>query len=317
MTLRHRLTPLLVAGILGSGAPASGQSQDAKGSSDHPRISRFAGSVILTYQAAEFGQLTLPLSPMTSSGGAPTNQTVEGRSRRILYRIPDGHNAHEVFRTYEAALRKEGFETLYTCAGRSGCGVGWFGYVQRQYEVTMGGAERESQRYLAAKRTAPEGGTYVMLYAFDQLGRQGGRALLHIVDVAPLKEGLVTVTAAEMARDIGAVGHVAVYGVHFDFDRADIKPESAAALQEMATLLEQNPRLNVAIVGHTDNVGTLDHNLLLSDRRADAVVKALVSHHRIDAKRLTAKGIGPFAPVASNRTEEGRAKNRRVELVER
>ena len=199
--------------------------------------------------------------------------------------------------------------------GDAQCGSAWPGYLQGKYDVFMGGVAYESQRYLAARRAAPEGDTYVMLYAYDE-GSQS-KALLHIVDVAPLKEGLVTITAAEMAKDIGAVGHVAVYGVYFDVDKADIKPESAPALQEMAKLLEQQPRLNVAIVGHTDNVGTLDHNLLLSERRADAVVRALVSQYRIDAKRLMPKGVGPLAPVASNAAEEGRAKNRRVELVAR
>lgn len=97
---------------------------------------------------------------------------------------------------------------------------------------------------------------------------------------------------------------MAVYGVLFDFDKADIKPESAAALREMAKLLQDQPKLNVAIVGHTDNVGTLEHNLSLSERRAQAVVQTLVAEHRIEAKRLIAKGVGPFAPVSSNQTEE-------------
>ena len=318
MNLRARRSAWLMAiGLSVSVAVVAAQRQDAKGSSDHPRISRFADSVILRYNAGDFGQLVLPLSSMATSKGPTKDQTVEGRSRSLLYGIPTGHNSHEVFRTYEAALKKDGFTMLFACVGRAECGTGWLGYIQRVYNVVTGSADRESQRYLAAKRTAPEGDIYVMLYAFDQLGQQGTRALLNIVDVAPLKEGLVTITAAEMAKDIRAAGHVAVYGVLFDFDKADIKPESAAALREMAKLLQDQPKLNVAIVGHTDNVGTLEHNLSLSERRAQAVVQTLVAEHRIEAKRLIAKGVGPFAPVSSNQTEEGRAKNRRVELVER
>jgi outer membrane protein OmpA-like peptidoglycan-associated protein len=297
--------------------PAYPQTQDVPGSSDHPRISRFEGSIIVKYNAGDFGRLVIPLSPMTSSKGATKTETVEGRSRSIVYNLPAGHNAHEVFRTYETALQKNGFKTLYTCAGRVECGVGWFGYVQATYNVVMGGADRESQRYLAAKRTDPTGDSYVTLYTFDESNRKGGRALLNIVDVAPLREGLVTISAAEMAKDLGATGHVAIYGVYFDFDKADLKPESASALQEMAKLLQQNPGLNVAIVGHTDNVGTFDHNLVLSERRAAAVLTTLATHHKIDPKRLVAKGVGPFAPVATNKTDDGRAKNRRVELVER
>jgi OOP family OmpA-OmpF porin len=298
-------------------APALGQGQDVKGSSDHPRISRFEGSVIVKFNAGDFGRLVLPMSPIRTSKGPEQAQTVEGRSRSIVYQVPPGHNANEVFRTYQAALQKDDFKTLYTCAGRTECGVGWFQYIQNTYQVLTGGAERETQRYLAARRSTTGGDTYVMLYAFDQSGTRGTVALLNVVDIAPLEEGLVTISAAEMAKDLGASGHVAIYGVYFDFDKADLKPESAPALQEMAKMLQQNRTLAVAIVGHTDNVGTLEHNLMLSERRAVAVVTALTSEHKIDPKRLTAKGIGPFAPVASNKTDGGRAKNRRVELVER
>jgi outer membrane protein OmpA-like peptidoglycan-associated protein len=140
--------------------------------------------------------------------------------------------------------------------------------------------------------------------------------LLEVVEATSMADGMVTVNAESMAKDIGAVGHVAVYGVYFDVDKADIKPESAPTLREMARLLEQHPKLNVAIVGHTDYVGTLEHNLLLSERRAAAVVKYLVSQHQISAARLMPRGVGPLAPVASNKAEEGRAKNRRVEVVE-
>jgi OOP family OmpA-OmpF porin len=297
--------------------PAVAQTQDVKGSSDHPRISRFEGSVIVKYNAGDFGRLVLPLSPITTSKGPTQSETVEGRSRSIVYHAPKAHNANEVYRTYEAALQRDGFKTLYSCAGRTECGVGWFTYIQNTYDIITGGAERETQRYLAAKRTAPTGVTYAMLYTFDQAGARPSVALLNIVDIAPLKEGLVTISAAEMAKDLSATGHVAIYGVYFDFDKAELKPESTPALQEMAKLLQQNPKLAVAIVGHTDNVGSVDHNLTLSDRRAAAVVTALTTQHKIDSKRLTAKGVGPFAPVASNKTDDGRAKNRRVELVER
>lgn len=73
--------------------------------------------------------------------------------------------------------------------------------------------------------------------------------------------------------------------------------------------------MNLYVVGHTDNVGTLSSNMDLSKRRADAVVNVLVSKYGIDAKRLYAAGVGPLSPVVANKIEKGRAKNRRVELV--
>jgi outer membrane protein OmpA-like peptidoglycan-associated protein len=101
-----------------------------------------------------------------------------------------------------------------------------------------------------------------------------------------------------------------------DFDRAEIKQESEPALREIARLLRDDPQLSVHVVGHTDNVGDLEYNMDLSRRRADAVVAALAERHGIARTRLTAAGVGPLAPVAPNTTLDGRAKKRRVELVE-
>jgi outer membrane protein OmpA-like peptidoglycan-associated protein len=127
--------------------------------------------------------------------------------------------------------------------------------------------------------------------------------------------GMVTIDAAAMAKDISSTGHVALYGIYFDTDKAEIKPESQPALQEISKLLKQDPSLKLYIVGHTDNVGGFDYNLGLSERRAAAVVTALTAKHGIAAARLRPAGVGMLSPVAPNDSEQGRAKNRRVELV--
>jgi len=111
-------------------------------------------------------------------------------------------------------------------------------------------------------------------------------------------------------------GSASVYGIYFDFDKADIKPESEPAIKEIAKLLQENKTLKLYVVGHTDNVGSLDYNLKLSKARADAVIRELTTKYKISPDRLKAFGVGSLAPVATNKTEEGRAKNRRVELVE-
>jgi OmpA-OmpF porin, OOP family len=125
------------------------------------------------------------------------------------------------------------------------------------------------------------------------------------------------VRAAEMARSISETGRVSLYGIYFDTNQTAIKPASESVLSEIAKLLNDQPKLQLQIVGHTDDVGTAEFNRDLSERRAQAVVQALVHRHRIDAARLIASGAGLTQPVASNKTEEGRAKNRRVELVAR
>jgi outer membrane protein OmpA-like peptidoglycan-associated protein len=121
--------------------------------------------------------------------------------------------------------------------------------------------------------------------------------------------------AAAMGKTLANAGQVNVYGIHFDFDKADIKAESKPQLDEIAKLLSANPGLKLRVTGHTDNIGGTEHNQLLSKRRADAIVAALADNYGVAAERLTSAGLGASLPVASNGNEEGRAMNRRVELI--
>jgi len=135
------------------------------------------------------------------------------------------------------------------------------------------------------------------------------------MEVKPMESGLVTVNAESLAGDITRMGHASVYGIYFDTGKAEVKPESDATLKEIAKLLQQDGALKLYVVGHTDSVGQLASNMDLSHRRADAVVNVLSTKYSIAAARLSAQGVGPLTPVATNDSEEGRAKNRRVELV--
>jgi outer membrane protein OmpA-like peptidoglycan-associated protein len=110
-------------------------------------------------------------------------------------------------------------------------------------------------------------------------------------------------------------GRVSTQGVLFATNSARIRPESTPTLLEIGTMLQENPDLRIAIEGHTDSEGTTEFNQDLSERRAAAVKAYLVTEMRIDAARLQAMGFGESSPVASNETPEGRAQNRRVDLV--
>ena len=123
------------------------------------------------------------------------------------------------------------------------------------------------------------------------------------------------IDAAQMQSEISLTGRVALYGIYFDTDSAAIKPESAGTLAEIARLLGAAPDLDVIIVGHTDNQGGLEYNLDLSQARARSVHDALAAQHGIAADRMQFAGVGYLAPVATNATAEGRALNRRVEIV--
>jgi outer membrane protein OmpA-like peptidoglycan-associated protein len=136
----------------------------------------------------------------------------------------------------------------------------------------------------------------------------------YIMVETQLKQEVVA-TAAVLSSGLTNNGHIVVHGILFDTGKAEVKPESAPALQEIVKLLKQDPRLKIYVVGHTDNVGSLAANVDLSRRRAAAVVQALTSQYGVAVDRLQAYGNGPYAPVASNDTEDGRTLNRRVELV--
>ena len=124
----------------------------------------------------------------------------------------------------------------------------------------------------------------------------------------------MTITG-NIAEKIDATGRIALYGILFDFNKTDLKPESKATLDQIAKLLADDPSLKLLVVGHTDNVGAFEFNRDLSARRAAAVVAALMAQYGIPKERLFPFGVAFASPIASNTTEEGRAKNRRVELV--
>ena len=162
-------------------------------------------------------------------------------------------------------------------------------------------------------RAADQGNIYVALLSSENNGRTYLQA--SIVEIEGLE--IKMVGAKEIADDLSALGHIALYGIRFDTDSANLKPESLETLGELAKYLKAHPEREIMIVGHTDNQGTLDYNIDLSTRRAEAVRGHLVKDHGISGALMRAAGVGFLAPVASNQTADGRAQNRRVEIVAR
>jgi len=143
------------------------------------------------------------------------------------------------------------------------------------------------------------------------------RQFIQIVEPAQAEMGKVTVDAKAIGAGLQRDGKIALYGVNFDTNKAVLRADSAAQLQSMADALKAQPAMKVLIVGHTDNQGDIEANLALSQKRAQAVVEALAGKYGIPVARLSARGVSSFAPVSSNASEEGRARNRRVEMVVR
>jgi outer membrane protein OmpA-like peptidoglycan-associated protein len=280
--VRRILVALIPVAFLLIPVPAPAADGDAAGCKDHPLFTRMPDYVIDRCKVSEFDFFEFDVT----KNGQLEKVRVEGRKTVLSYRLKTGATkpgALQIIQNHVKAIEAIGGTAL-----RQQTGVATL-------TVTKGGTETW------AKVSAAQAATYYELT---------------IVEKAAMAQD-VTADAASMARDIASTGRVAVYGIYFDFDKSDLKPESKPALDEIAGLLAQDPKLKLFVVGHTDNVGEVSYNMTLSQSRAEAVVKALVTDYKIDASRLKPYGVGPLCPVAANTTEEGRAKNRRVELVAR
>lgn len=309
---------ILAVSLLGSLA----QAQDLAGSSDHPLVGRYDGAEIRVYADSDFDRVTLVSAPLPknfASTGIPKEDgiTVEGKSFQIVYRDPPDRSALEIDANFKQSLASKGFETVFECFNAE-CISG-----STSYYVYGGLVDDEARNarygkeiaYRLEKLSAPTGDVYVSI-----LTGRGGDAYtaIRVVETKPMEtDNIVFLDASAMQSGLDLTGHVALYGIYFDTDKSDLKPESAPTLAEIAKLLNDNPKLNLIVTGHTDNQGAFDYNVGLSDRRAQAVVAALVSGLGVASNRLTPFGAGMSAPVAHNDNDAGRALNRRVELVKR
>ncbi|ELX10479.1 outer membrane protein OmpA [Janthinobacterium sp. HH01] len=326
----YRLLPLLLcAGVVHAQMPAKDTVKNGK---DHPLLSRFEGSKMVGYGLKEFDEVMLPAGKRVENKGGQmafdSALQLEGKYTRMAYNYPRERSALEVMRNYQAALEKAGLKTVFACAKETcGNGFGEFFLNKRVGDHFIQGGEastdpfnygRNDERYLLAKGTRPDGSlVHVGVYSVAPVQDKLGGIYVEIVEAKAMEGGKVSanLNAADMAKGIAADGKVAVYGVFFDTDKTDVKPESKDALAEMAKLLQQDAKLKLYVVGHTDSQGALAHNLELSQKRAESVIKVLAADYKVDAKRLSAKGVASYSPAASNDAEAGREKNRRVELV--
>ena len=315
---------------------------DLPGLSDPPGLSRYAGSVLVYRNDSAYDEVKLPVSKSTNVDGkivAPKTLDRSGQRTALQYITPAGKSALEVLRNYQQATKPAGFETVYECAG-DGCGrtpdisryyfaalvmpESYWASVGDRTPAYCGGSQRIGDFRYAVLDNKTTGATLAVMTwrpgdvsSYCVESDYKARASVFVVSIqAKAREQLMeTLTASEMGQSLTATGKVAVYGILFDTNKAEIKAESAASLEQIAALLKQQATLKLHVVGHTDSVGNLPANLDLSKRRADSVAAALTRDHGIARDRLTANGVGSLAPVASNASEAGKAKNRRVELV--
>ncbi len=301
--MKFRLVLTVLVSISAGFAPHYGAAQDdLPGSSDHPLVSRYAGSYIVGYDVRDFDAYQL-LTGAVSRQGPSSATSLQGKVTEISYRNPGARSTLEVLRNYEGELTAAGFEILFTCSNED-CGGRDFNHAVMDYQSGFAENYRD-QRFIAARRTRADSDFAVSLYVVRNTSEGGSRAnqiffQLDVIEGAAMETGMVDVDAETMAREISETGSISLYGIHFDTGMTDIKPESESTLAEIATLLRDNAGLLLFVVGHTDNVGAMDYNRDLSLRRAAAVVAALVGEHGVDGARLQAEGVGPLSPVTSN-----------------
>jgi OmpA-OmpF porin, OOP family len=304
--------------------------EDVAGSKDPPGMRRYAGSEIVGYRAPKFEEFLLPLGPPTQQSPPAYEKSVkaEGLVSRYTYLAPEGRTPAELFRNYRLEFQRLNLQTLY----EKDAGVrGWFGPTLTQIadEDQIGQIlfYNEAQERVLAGKSKEASPTYY--YVFVTAYRDGvvperlrasvtrDRAIAELVVVTPerLENKMTFVNADEMSRALADSGKVALYGIYFDTDKDVVRADSQPTLEEIAKLIAKEPGLKLHVVGHTDNQGNAEHNLDLSRRRAANVTRELTTKYGVQADRLDSFGCGFYAPVASNEADEGRAKNRRVELV--
>lgn len=255
---------------------------DEEGCKDSALLSRMPGCQLYDCSTKEFDAVEIIAGPYNAQSGETAMKNVEGAIDFRHYVCPAKLSQLQIARNMVAAFKKAGFTI-----------------------VASGKDASEFQIVVARK------GAHWVEIKTDFFNENPTYKQTEVVEQAMEQE--VEAGAAAMADAIARTGSAAVYGINFATGKATLEPGSEQVLGEIVKVLQEHTDWRFEVQGHTDNVGAKAANMSLSDQRAKAVAAWLTSHG-IDESRLVAKGYGDSEPVADNTTEEGRAKNRRVEL---
>ncbi len=343
------LLTLLPAAALAAPPPPL-PTADAPGSADSPVLKRYDGSVVLSYEKRHLDSATFPLSKLEFVAGKRDNhnnavaepkqkKNAEGEITHLVYVMPEQRSALEVARYFQDAIKAKKGKILYECkapdcgGNETGNSIGGGGnmslpmYLRSDDRITdppwslpwcTAFVKLTELRYFVAELP----GAVVSVQVANMPDATGTCSALHgralaVVDVVQGKaQPAPAASGTPLARTLAAEGKATLSGLDFGQNSAALPTDARSALASVAELLNGSPELRLLVVDHTDNEGGYQRNADLSKKRADAIVKALVEQFKIKRERLTAVGAGSAAPLTSNKSSEGRAKNRRVELVE-
>lgn len=297
---------------------------------DAPSLSMPANSKTVVRVAEPLGSQTFPVGAF-HNGNLPT-KTVEGRISQTVWRVEsNARSTMDLLVPLRDQLLSQGFVPVFACESVD-CGGFDFRYAapvlpEPEMHVDLG-----DYRYLLAER----GGVSVML----MVSRSATAGFVQMVEVNELTGASAVESVPQQAETVATGqqsgsatptrpalagsalddllqngGSVILEGLDFSSGAAGLVGSDYPALNALADWLKANPNLKVAVVGHTDASGGLDINVAISKKRAQSVRQYLLSRHNIPADQVEAEGAGYLAPIASNLTEAGRTKNRRVEVM--
>lgn len=252
--------------------------------------------------------------------GPTSHKSIDGKIRRQFCKVPEGVSAYEVIKNYEKAIESKGGTIIYLSreVKRYKLEDGeWYYYMRdgfakarmKHTPIVHGHfVSHLADKYVVGKIATPEHDIFISIAAAD--------GYYELVTIVAEPMDMNNVSLKMMNEGIAKKGKIAIYDIYFDIGKSEVKSESTNALAIIANYLKENPDKKFLIVGHTDNTGDFKSNVTLSTERANAVIEKLVAEHGIEQTQLVPYGVGSVSPQMSNATDEGKARNRRVELVE-
>lgn len=293
---------------LGSTEPTVAAISAEELAQDHPLLSRYPGADLKDFVKVDTETAKVPVPGEAALA-------LQGDLARHTYEI-DQVSSLKVFENYQHALQQAGFSPVALCqlaeCGASKTVEALGGSISVQDSVYN---FYRNPYYLLSKLSAGGQEHYVALF----IGAYDGKVRVQqlILSTKAVQTDLVKADASELKRQLDSAGKALIYGIYFDTGKSEIKTESESALTEIAKLLQQHSSLKLYVVGHTDDTGESAANQLLSEQRAQAVVRALTERFKVATSRLQAHGVGPLAPASNNTSAAGKQLNRRVELVQK
>lgn len=293
--------------------------KDAKGSKDHPLMSRYKGAEIKAFNETDYDEYALGAG--TVKNGKVETKAIEGKISTIIYKLDKKLSTFQVFKNYESVLKRHGFEKILSCTSKT-CGAHFPKLLIKGTgsEVTYNAVDvynmdsRADYRYLSGSFDNKGKTVYVSLLISKNKFNKQVFVAQEIVETTEMEMDQITIDLKSLEQAINQTGKATLHGINFEHNSAMLTKSSSGTVDILATYLKQNSKASYFVVGHTDSNGDYALNMKLSKERAETIKKSLQAKG-LPEKNLFAVGVAQVAPVASNKDEQGRAENRRVELV--